>query len=1670
MSIHSYEARSTLDLSGPDDDDKTRVIIVDRRTPQSQLTNLNNINKYSDKELANNIIENQVENDSSKQRATLKHKPEDVKLRKYTERYNSSLGTAFVSNELRTTKYTVLTFLPKNLFEQFKRLANFYFLVTALLQTFLPFSPVGPATSLVPLLFVVTTTAVKQGYEDYLRHKLDREVNNRVCHVMRNKKLTRVRSRDLKVGDFVYVKNNEEIPCDMVLLAAGNRAGDRCYVTTANLDGETSLKARSCFTIKEQIGGLAKLDDSLLIVECEKPNATLYEFSGHIRVPSDFTGAIKPLVSPTSSASSQSSNASTGSKKSSMQQSPAPNNVFGTGNQSLEKNYKLAKNKLALQANPSGKLATVGSKLTGSIKDDICNTRQHEGRKIKFKKSKPPNLSAVARAIQANANNICEIPLDTSNLLLRASRLRNTPYVYGLAIYTGSDTKLAHNSQLKPNKFSSTERTVNKYLFIAFALVLLFSLISAFTHQISKQSRPRISILDDDDDTSARQGIDANDNHFGHLFIAYFLLYNYLVPISLYVTLEFVKFIGAKAVVDDDKMRALTWQSTMEQTNEISSASNGTCCGKRCSCWPISSCCKCCKQTTNNDDDDEDEDSNMHPDTLSLVVVNNNDANSSKQTTPINNNHNPDNTTIKKKPAKTHSSISVSSVKRVQILEGPKCNSSDLNEELGQVQVLFSDKTGTLTENRMVFKACSASGQLYRAIEDSIYLQPANKKQLRQAQGHQLTKSLSKVKEDRHSHLTNANAMRRLNQPTLATAHSPINNLGVDNNPGSPTSNEAINSNKSTGIRSPQYEIPVNILNHIRPASTSRARTKAFDHRKIPPLTDLILMDDMSKNEALVNFFFCVCLCSTINLNESKDIEDCLPDKCHDYYDYQAASPDEESFISAAHKYGITMCKANDNECFIVIKRSRLGPKHPHGFSPRSPKTPPSSASKSDSNQSASKNQPLTEQYNHPTSSKEDASKQQQSHHIPQQQNQSQQSHSGKQFLAILETKLSNDLFIVRHFKRMAIFEFSSARKRMSVIYLDVDTDTHIMVSKGSELLLDCIRVKNLSPFDEFVFNTSLTHFEAFAKSGLRTMLVAKKMLSADELNRIVEESKRARLSINNRDHLLSMLYQNAENDLTLVGATAVEDSLQTGVPETIKNLKTAGIKVWLLTGDKVETAISVAYLCKLLESDMVLFHLVLQKDVHTCKRLLQSYKHQMKSMKANLKFELSKLKSMPSNSSFSHSNHTVSKSGKLLCSRILNWFKNLFSRKNKKDGSSKDIESSESHNVEYANSKESMNSDDQDDDFDDDEDDDDIEGNNTSTKSNYVKKLKFALIADGRSLYYAMKYSRRELTKLCENCICVLGCRLSPMQKAEVVAMIKNSRGSPITAAIGDGANDVSMIQEAHVGIGVSGKEGRQAVNSSDFSISRFNMLNRLLFVHGHMFYHRTANTIHYFFYKNVLFVFPQFLYSFYNAGKVLNFYHAILLICFNLVFTSLPILVYGIYEIHIPEILLEKYPRLYKINKGNRLMRISNFCTWLMLGVIQGSIAYYLPIYEFSQTEFQVQSEFSLIAFFAVVISVTYSLYTLAGSRTYVFNLTWFLSILSLPVVIYLYSSIGTKIFSTDFSMVDHVSLMFQSSSFWIAVLATTLGTILPEIILSIYKQVSKLAQINHLISTTN
>lgn len=208
-----------------------------------------------------------------------------------------------------------------------------------------------------------------------------------------------------------------------------------------------------------------------------------------------------------------------------------------------------------------------------------------------------------------------------------------------------------------------------------------------------------------------------------------------------------------------------------------------------------------------------------------------------------------------------------------------------------------------------------------------------------------------------------------------------------------------------------------------------------------------------------------------------------------------------------------------------------------------------------------------------------------------------------------------------------------------------------------------------------------------------------------------------------------------------------------------------------------------------------------------------------------------------------------------------------------------------------------------------------------------------------------------------CDSVIC---CRVSPKEKADVVRLVKNNLGK-VTLSIGDGANDVNMIQEAHVGIGIYGQEGMRAVQASDYALPEFRALWKLLMVHGRWSYIRISEMILYFFYKNMIFTVPQVIYCFYNAFSGQTIFDDWYISFYNLAFTSIPLVIRAVFDqdlyykrwvkssdgqlkVEMSQNLKENYPYLYYVGQRNELFTMGNLLKWIIHGIILGVLMFWI------------------------------------------------------------------------------------------------------------------------------
>ena len=416
-----------------------------------------------------------------------------------------------------------------------------------------------------------------------------------------------------------------------------------------------------------------------------------------------------------------------------------------------------------------------------------------------------------------------------------------------------------------------------------------------------------------------------------------------------------------------------------------------------------------------------------------------------------------------------------------------------------------------------------------------------------------------------------------------------------------------------------------------------------------------------------------------------------------------------------------------------------------------------------------------------------------------------------------VEERTPDGRTIERKYEILHVLEFTSARKRQSVIYRTPEGEV-ILGCKGADNVIYERLAEQTGPVQQ----STQAHLDAYAQAGLRTLCISYRKLSKEVYAEFHKNWTEAKTALTDRDAKVEVVNDRIERDLVLVGATAIEDRLQDSVPSCLELLANAGLRIWMLTGDKLETAVNIGYACSLLTDGM---------DVHTVTLNLEDHR-----ITAQMTHE---------------------DRAEVFTSQITEQFAKI--------------------------------------------------------KLRVAKSLLSGLVIEGNALSYAITPENADaLIDICGVCGSVICCRVSPRQKAQVTELVKLSGAT--TLAIGDGANDVGMIQAAHIGVGISGKEGMQAVMSSDFAIAQFKFLERLILLHGRISYKRLGRMVGYFFYKNIVLGLCLYFYNsqaFFSGQTLFDDFY---LSCYNILFTSLPVLAVGIFDEDVKYETVRKYPRVYE------------------------------------------------------------------------------------------------------------------------------------------------------------
>lgn len=1209
----------------------------------------------------------------------------------------------YARNKVKTTKYTILTFIPKNLYEQFRRVANLYFLLLVVLQVFPIFGAVSPQTAALPLLFILAVTAIKDAIEDYRRATLDEEVNT---------------SAATKLGNWHNI-NQPKDPRNWLERLLGLNApghvtkGVRKLREREASEGSRIILSRAgnrpSFSVTEPSSLSLDGGSGQRLEDIQSVDSHSYPPLGRETPPQpSFSASAQNLVGNASSATLTAASLSgvlDWSKR-----------ISGSARWERTLWKKLEVGDVVLLRDNEQVPADIVI-LSTSDPDGLCylETKNLDGEtNLKPRKalnatssilseediersafvldSEPPHpnlylYNGVLRFRDQVSDQPKTEPVTINEMLLRGCSIRNTAWVVGLVVFTGKDTKIMLNGGDTPSKRSKIEKETNFNVIVNFVVLIAMCTVSAVVN----------GIFDARTGTSAavfEPGSDPSSSDIVNAFITFascLIAFQNIVPISLYISIEIVKTIQAFFISQDIDMYYKPLESA------------------------------CVPKTWN------------------------------------------------------------------------------ISDDLGQIEYIFSDKTGTLTQNVMEFQKCSIHGVTYgEAITEAQ----------RGAARRQGRTDLPNPEEQ-------SIRMAKLRQDMLLLLNRAFKNRYVQ-------------QDKLTLV------------------STNLAED---------------LNDRSGEQRAhIISFFRALAVCHTVLADKPGLGQDSSS------LGYKAESPDESALVGAARDVGFP---------FISKSRERID----------------------------------------------------------------------------IEVMGQPESYVL-----LKVLDFNSTRKRMSVIVRNPQGQI-VLYCKGADSVIYERIAEN---HDLALKEKTSKDMETFANGGLRTLCIAYRLMSDEEYLEWSRVYDAAASSIKDRDEEIDKANALVEHSLHVLGATALEDKLQEGVPEAIEMLHAAGIKLWILTGDKVQTAIEIAFSCNLLKSDMEI--MILSADT-------------VDGARVQIEAGLNKIASILGPPS----------------------------RDPRKRGFSSSVNAS------------------------------------------------FAIVIDGDTLRHALDPSLKPLfLNLGTQCETVVCCRVSPAQKALTVKLVKEGKNA-MTLSIGDGANDVAMIQEANVGVGLFGLEGSQAAMSADYAFGQFRFLTKLLIVHGRWSYRRIADMHSNFFYKNVIWTLAMFWFLIYNNFDATYLYQYTFILLYNLLFTSLPVATLGAFDQDINAKAAMAFPQLYIRGIQGLEYTRTKFWLYMLDGLYQSAVVFYIPYLVWTTgiaTSWNGKTIESLADFgTTVAVAAIVTANTYVGINTHYWTIIAWVIIPGSSLLMLLWIVIYS--FFESFDFIDEVQRLCGGVTFWAAVILSVAIALLPRVL---------------------
>ncbi|XVF66790.1 hypothetical protein PTKIN_Ptkin10aG0066400 [Pterospermum kingtungense] len=543
----------------------------------------------------------------------------------------------------------------------------------------------------------------------------------------------------------------------------------------------------------------------------------------------------------------------------------------------------------------------------------------------------------------------------------------------------------------------------------------------------------------------------------------------------------------------------------------------------------------------------------------------------------------------------------------------------------------------------------------------------------------------------------------------------------------------------------------------------------------------------------------------------------------------------------------------------------------------------------------------------------------------------------------ILEIRFNGSVI---QYEVMETLEFTSDRKRMSVVVKDCRNGKIILLSKGAD--------EAILPFS-YAGQQTRTFIEAieqYASLGLRTLCLAWRELKEEEYQEWSLMFKEASSTLVDREWRIAEVCQRLEHDFEVLGVTAIEDRLQDGVPETIETLRKAGINFWMLTGDKQNTAIQIALSCNFISPEPKGQLLLI--DGKTEDEVCRSLERVLLTMR---------------------------------------------------------ITSSEPKDV--------------------------------------------AFVVDGWALEIALNHYRKAFTELAILSRTAICCRVTPSQKAQLVKLLKSCDYR--TLAIGDGGNDVRMIQQADIGVGISGREGLQAARAADYSIGKFRFLKRLILVHGRYSYNRTAFLSQFSFYKSLVICFIQIFFSFISGVSGTSLFNSISLMAYNVFYTSVPVLV-SVLDKDLSEGTVMQHPQILFYCQAGRLLNPSTFAGWFGRSLFHAIVVFVITIHAYAYEKSEME-ELSLVALSGCIWLQAFVVALETNSFTILQHLAIWGNLVAFYVINWIFSAVPSS------GMYTIMFRLCRQPSYWITMFLIVAAGMGPVLALKYFRYTYRPSKINAL-----